>query len=476
MRHPRSGPRPGRLRQRGQALIWLMGTMATAMAILYGVYNVAQITTGKEKAINAADAAALAGATVEARMLNLMAYNNRSMMANEAFLVQLSSLESWLGYVGETGRNIGAAVALIPFLEAFAAAMEEVGTVAEGAQGAVRGAIDVVIPVLEAEKIALHIAHAAIATLGGAVAEDAAAKIVAANRATFGAHVDAGVSIDDRVPVRALTLVRNQSAWINFTKYYDGNLRTDARAVLLASRDDFTTNRPGQPYLNLSLGVFGAEKHGGSTLVNFDRWEAQDTLEGWWKLPVPFASKHYIPIGWGRSNVSRNFDLGDTWSPYRPAQRLAQASGSTHAGWSGVPSVYDVRDKSSANKATLAVDYFVAVKRSQPANLTTQELKMQSAHSDSVLGSSEMNERLQANQLSALGKAHVIFDRPRAGLSNDWTAPKDLPRPDGAKEYGSLFSPYWQARLVDYSLGEKAAMYAAMGINPALAVTTPGGH
>jgi len=67
------GARPLARTQRGQALIWLVGIMAAAVAVLYGIYDVTQVTSGKQKAVNAADSAALAGATVEARLLNLMA-------------------------------------------------------------------------------------------------------------------------------------------------------------------------------------------------------------------------------------------------------------------------------------------------------------------------------------------------------------------------------------------------------------------
>jgi hypothetical protein len=460
--------------QRGQALIWLMGTLATSVAILYGVYNVAQVTNGKEKAINAADAAALAGSTVEARMLNLMAYNNRAMMANEAFLAQLSALESWLGYVAEAGQNIGMVFDLIPYLEEVGVLMQDASEMASEAQAGLGEAIDVVIPVLEAEKTAFHYGHLALATAGGLVAQDAASKIVTANNATFALHKDAGVALDNSAAVLALTMIKNNSAWINFTKYYDGNGRADAKQVLLGSRDDFTTNRPGQFYLNVDVFVAGLEKHGGSQLVNYNRWENEDTLEFWtrnWK-----GKKDYIPVGWGRSNIETNSSNGNKWSPGRAAQERARDNAKNHTGWSGVPSVYDMSDKKSADLANLSINYYVAVKRDQPANLTTQELKMQTAHSNSPLGSSEMNERLQGNRVAALGKAHVFFERPKAGLGNDWTAPKDLPRPDSAKEYGSLFSPYWQARLTDYTLTEKAAMYTAMGIDPALALITPGGH
>jgi len=90
-------------------------------------------------------------------------------------------------------------------------------------------------------------------------------------------------------------------------------------------------------------------------------------------------------------------------------------------------------------------------------------------------GSAEMKERLEGDQLSALSKAHVFFERPQRGLGNDFTA-SPLWRADGAKEYGSLFSPYWQARVTDLSASEKLALMGAMGINPAYVPLTPGGQ
>src|SRR5690606_33555808 len=41
------------------------------------------------------------------------------------------------------------------------------------------------------------------------------------------------------------------------------------------------------------------------------------------------------------------------------------------------------------------------------------------------------------NHIKAISKAHAYFARPK----------KLFPRPDGKTEYGSLYSPYWQARL-----------------------------
>jgi hypothetical protein len=181
---------------------------------LYGVYNLSQLNAGKEKAINAADAAALAGATVEARALNLIAYNNRSIIANEVFLVQLASMQSWLWYVHTTSENIGTILEYIPYLNIIGAILVEIGEIAGEASDYTGEIIDVYIPTLEMFKTLFSGAHAALRFLGGALAEDAADEIVSANRTTFGSptRTDIGMQKDNRPAVMALTVAANHPA------------------------------------------------------------------------------------------------------------------------------------------------------------------------------------------------------------------------------------------------------------------------
>jgi hypothetical protein len=474
----RTAPKPPhRHTQRGQAVIWLLGTLAASAAVLYAVYNVGQLNTAKAKTVNAADAAALAGATVEARMLNLIAYNNRSMMANEVFLVQMLSIESWLGYLSTTADNIGTVLSVIsvvvPPLQVVARFLDKAGDLAEkirdpGMKNVIKG----MIPVLEGSKTVFKGAHTIIAVGGSVAAENAATKVVQLNRAEFGIHKDAGVEIDNRPAVRAATFLTNGKRWLDFTKVYEGNQRTDSREVLLKSRDEFSTNRPGQPWFNLNLGISGTEKRGGTQLINFDRWETQDTLELWQRG----IRKKYQPIGWGRANADEGGTAGSRWSPNRTAQKNAYndgRSGHSYSGWSGVPTVYDIQDKSVANRATLGVDFLVAVRRPKVNTMTTTYLKMGTPIT-SPTGSPDMPEELASDQISSIGKARVFFERPQKNGA-DFTG-KGLFRPDNAKEYGSLFSPYWQARLTDVSRVEKIGLMAAMGINPTLFEFTPGGH
>lgn len=471
---------PPRRRQRGQSIVWLLATLAASAAVMLAVFSTTQVTVNQQRTVNAADAAALAGANVEARLLNLVAYNNRAIVANEAFLIQMLSLESWTQYLQTTASNISKVTRFIPYVgQVVSTVLQQLSQVASTVRQGLGTAINGIIPVLELAKEGAELAHAAALTAGSLMAEDAAKTVVQANRTTFGNRTDAGAALDDSGAVRALTFASNAYTWNQFTKRYDGNQRTDTRNVLLASRDDFSTDRPGTWWTNFSLFLFGTEKIGGSQLKangssrdGFDRWETQDTLELWTRNGR--GKKDYLPIGWGRSNADRNGSKGNTLPPNRAAQQLARNQGTAHRGWSGVPRLYDISDKTVAKRDKLEIPFAVVVKRPQAAALTAHNLGMAKAVT-SPLGSPDMPERLEAGGYHAMAKARVFFERPQRGLANDFTA-RTLWRPDGAKEYGSLFSPYWQARLVDFSVGEKMALLGAMGITPDYAIYTPGGQ
>jgi len=108
---------PDRRRQRGQTVLWFLATIAACCCVFSLVYNVGQVTNHKEATINAADAAALSGALVEARMLNFEAYTNRAIIANEVTIAQIVSLDSWLNYNNELLQYIAAYTQPIPYLD-----------------------------------------------------------------------------------------------------------------------------------------------------------------------------------------------------------------------------------------------------------------------------------------------------------------------------------------------------------------------
>jgi hypothetical protein len=471
---------PAGRRQRGQALIWLLGTLAASVAVLYGVYNVGQLTNAKQKVVNAADAAALAGATIEARALNLMAYNNRAVIANEVFMVQAVAMEGWFQYIKTTSGNIAPYVSWIPYIgEVLGPLLEYIDEAATFGEEALQVAIPVMVKALEVFKLAVNTGHGAAKALGSVGAYQAATDVVAANKAVFGAHQDAGLGVDDRPAVKVFSFTRNGAQWLNFTRQYSGSERVDAKDILLRSRDEFTgKSRPGAGWMTPSLGLVGFEKQGGTQLLGYDRWETQDTYEFWAWRPCgksPLPKKCYDAIGWGRSNLDKSGSGGGTWSPNRDAQKNARSDGDTNGGWSGVPALYDVANKEVKDRESLGVDFVVAVKRDKAATLTTSTMGIGKAASG-VPGASDMDEQALGGQMSAIGKARVSFQRPQSGIG-DKTA-SGLLRHDSAKEYGSLYSPFWQARLVDVTVGERTAYMLALGMGPADAAAaakfTPG--
>lgn len=59
-------------------------------------------------------------------------------------------------------------------------------------------------------------------------------------------------------------------------------------------------------------------------------------------------------------------------------------------------------------------------------------------------------DKFAGNDISAVSKAEVYFRRP-------------APRPDKREEYGNLFNPYWDVRLVS-ARNERLAAWGAKGL------------
>jgi len=457
--------------QRGQALIWLIGVMGAAIAVLYGIYNVTQVSVGKEKAVNAADTAALAGAKVEARMLNLMAYNNRSMIANEVALVQFASMDAWLGYFAKTAQNIGGVLEWIPYVNEIGVLLKEFGDAAQYARDYVTTyALDAVIVATEFEKDALGIAHGLIRTGGWMVARDAAKATVAANRANFNGHDDAGVALESTAT--DLLVGKHSYDWWNLTQMYSGSQRDEVAKVIQDSRDSWSTNRPGQWYMNFTVPLLppqGVKKLGPTVLADFDHWQTEDTWEHW--IWTPSGNK-WSTIGDGRTNVTTDGNDKGRMAPGHAGQKDAQKDEKTHRYWTGMPSLYDLpRYKTLKEKQAAGVDFAVVVVRDQSANLTTSRLQMGHDPGVSPIGASNMDERLAGDRVAAIGNAKTFFERP-AATSGDKTG-KSLFRSDTSKEYGSLYSPYWEARLLTVDSGLKLSVYTALKITPKLSFWTP---
>jgi Putative Flp pilus-assembly TadE/G-like len=487
--------------QSGQVLVWFLAFMATLSLVFAGVYSVGQATSEKQKTVNAADAAAYTGALVEARALNFTAYTNRAIIANEVFLAQVVSLDSWTSYFEVATDNYAklfGTLKSIPYVGVVFGILETtmrtlnriMSPIAKGVDSSIAGTVSF----LELSYAGWYGVAINPAFAPGAMAlsaKKAAENTLEKNVATQGGRIDTAPVL---VNVAAYG-IQNEMEWQRLTKMYSktsggrsGDDRKYAADILLASRDEFSTNRTGSelPFLNTLFGnstfcipyIFkvGSEKQGPTRLMNYDRWEAQDTLEYKMKIGPNGCSwgkggTAAVPVGWGRATSDKSGKSGDRINTEGGAG--ARAFGANHrtSGWTGVKDVYDVKRKSDGRPEYEEVSFTIAVAKNKADIRNNEALGFESRPMAGPLGSPDLKAGFAKDQIGAIAEARVFFSRPVRN-SSDITA-SSLFRADNHREYASLYNPYWQVRLSEVSDTKRALAYGVGGLNPALTPFTP---
>jgi hypothetical protein len=244
----------------------------------------------------------------------------------------------------------------------------------------------------------------------------------------------------------------------------------------MEARDGFSASRDGD--------LLFLHKRGGTDLVSYNRWVAMDTLNA--KLNVLILNID-VPMAWGgaaavQSSSGAAFsnlaDADGGWtSPYDSdrghhdpyggaaangnagkAARLQPATPSNSdailTGYRGLQSYEDI----TVNKAIVPYAengspdvgpvFSVLVEQAMTDVRTTSNVNGLGGPPDLVVP-----DKTQNNKMTALASAQVYFDRPR-----NLTV---FRRADDHRELGSLFSPYWQARLVDTPRSVKLEIFGA---------------
>jgi hypothetical protein len=490
---------PARRRQRGQAVLWFLATIAACCCVFALVYNVGQVTNHKEATINAADAAALSGSLVEARMLNFEAYTNRAIIANEVTIAQIVSLDSWLNYNNELLQYIATYTSVIPYLD------DVTQTIAQASQTAT----DVMNPILanavqpvEYVNVGLMGAREAANYAGAVAANDIAGQIAAANKTVFGAtpRYDEKPQLDGTIAAAALAFNELDSAgWASFTDGYTGDKRAAAKSVMLNSRDPFSTYRGAGKLidlLNVAQRIAGLntaytnfqKTSGRTTLQNYDNWAAQDSLDATFTVnPCILFDCSYtfflpVPIGYGRADANSSGNTGDNLCDVSPSTVNCDLAvqNSQNIYWSnpisnGLPNIRDLAEglakdgpcskNNGSDSPSLA--YVAAVEKKADATLTTHRPSMgMDVDVPGPQGSPLTEDNVQnGDQLTSISAACTFFLRPDSkDLNNkaDVTG-GGLARADGVHEYASLYNPYWQARLTTPDSKWTTMLYALIG-------------
>lgn len=425
-------------KNRGQTLVLFLGFVAAMAGMMLVAFNSGQVTNAKMRAMNAADAAAYSGAVWEARSLNFQAYMNRAMVVNEVTIAQSVSLRSWVAYVDRFVTNINYITQFVPYLGAATRAIQRV---IKTIDTTVQDTLPPFDTILRAVNLAEHSAQTGFNGAGSLIAQDLASNVARENGAAMSSAST------------ALTAL-NTAKWVAFTKGYEGTQRSRMRDVTLDSRDGFSEAR--DHYFREPTGVvFEIRKQGGTDLVDYT-WKGMDSAE---LRTVKVFGKWTgrVPMGWGgaqdysprrQTRIGTHGEINE-WND--DDGRMAQAEANTKAKSVGVPfqGYRDIANPGVKN-ANLQVPFSVEVVI-DGANIATAKraFNAQTALIDGTKLDQEPNYGA-GRGVFAMAEGCVRFARP---YHHD--------RTDGAREFPSLFNPYWTASLATES---KAARTLVDGI------------
>lgn len=432
--------RPRRALQGGQALVFALPLLLVFAIAFMALFDAGQALHLKRRLLATADASALGAATVRARALNFAAYANRAIVADEVAIAQAVTVDAWSAHFRTLTGN-ARALGVVPPLRAALEALHEGAVVA---QQSARVAAQVEVGARSAHILALQGTQAALVNGAQTFALGAvAAEIARANDPDFFAHLLAG------------------DAFGRFTHTLGGAERARLQDVVMRSLDPFTGQSrardirlplPSGCVLSFSRDSFMHLRRRGATVLAADlsRWEAQDTLSlhdarsrgGFLGLGGRCSEQELLALGQGATvagdgelshvghDVLRNARARATSVP---AERLA--------GYRGLAVVRDIDHDALADPRDVRVGLAVLARAESPAFRGAQAGGL-------AAGRLLPRHAFHGGRLWALSSAEVAFRRrePASG-------PERV-------EYGSLFSPYFHAKLVAPSALQVAEAWA----------------
>ena len=434
---------------RGQALVMALVVLFMGAIMLFFLFSTGQVSADKQRVTNAADAAAYSAALWRARVLNYDAYSNRAMIANEVAIAQTLTLASETQYLknftlclaeepGDGGVTCTAAVpTILQFVPYFKVALE--------AASAVITEYDAILqPVVMGEVEArsnlmnrlLSLSQTAMdASTNFLVVQTIVDQVSTANDAHFSSKM----------------LPDTFAGPGGFTKQYSGTDRIRLATLVRQGLDKYSQGRhfnlPIIPHFcfgGIQTPGIDLKKRGGTTLdSSLDFYEAADSLSEW-DYPASFKGcpKSESPMGWGDRQASGGTSDQDTGhvKDNPVALDYARNAAVTPDGYVGIQPFRDL-NYAGLNGTDPQVKNPTAV-LGVVTHLGGTNLRTANTLNIGV-GRLRMPENLNRNELSSVAAAEVYFERPVA-------------RADGRVEYPSLFNPYWQARLTEPTVAQRA--------------------
>lgn len=477
-------------RQRGQALVLGIFLLLAGLAGTYFLFNTGQVITEKNRLVTTADAVAYGAGVMQARALNFDAYGNRALVANEVLIAQMVSLSSWSQYVQTHGENLpwqfpecaepngaGAGYGAVFKYDIYFAAncyfsVQHASKFIAGAAQKLPALMQKIVTAVEANKKLIQLAQKALHGPGNANGTgNAPLSAFQIGRATVMQEIaDANYRDDGSVTATAQLLT---DGWPGFTRRYEGDerariaevARTAAHSDSFVRQRNWTAEAMLPPPWEWACALRGrknaVKRRGGTELVNYDEWKAEDT-ESYWEVRnvgriFKRCGRREHPIAWGEQQAHpKDADQDEAGaalggSPRTNPYAHSLASSDQWTEYTGLPAFHDLSPdhlKQGAADPRLKLQVKLTRKRDQLATPEGRSAVRQAP--DPVGGRPNVTayqSSLSGGEMTASAAVEVWFERPPGSPDNGWGGKSGKP-----SELPSLFNPYWQARLLDPSL------------------------
>ncbi len=230
---------------------------------------------------------------------------------------------------------------------------------------------------------------------------------------------------------------------------------------------------PFGPFINLPIlpwvippfgpGAGGAAQAGPSNAIsssnNFDRDNtggSKSPAEAYGKAYSANAIAAAMQQGKGAGS---SLASGGGLRTYRDVADIVQVTDTDHQNISSPPLIVEVEKPSNTISTSATGNLRIGRGGNTDATsycgLTSNARYAPAVTTLVATGNLDVGDGTASNCMRALSKAEAYFSRPSDLFARD----------DGKAEYGSLYSPYWQARLLPNSIAEQAASLLFQGLN-----------
>ena len=434
--HRTASPRAAR--QSGQALIFGMFLLVIVAVMTFYQFSTGQVTTARMRLVNATDAAAYSAGLWRARAFNYYAYSNRAIIFNEVAIAQTATLVSYAGFITQAVKNLETVSRALPPLNAYLRAIERVVT-----------NLNKALRIMSAVEVAGRSAYIhALAVSQDVIWGTTTAFVL--NQLTN----EVMKKTDERFHGY---LVRG-TLGEQMTRNHGDEDRNRLKDLVQRSLDEYSVNR------GLTLRILGTKDvlvwRGQTEMIRdhdtnaMDRWQSYDTLSihhRRWRHKR--RTREAMPLAWSGVEIAKdpkqsmdrlNGQASSQKHDNGRAYRLIDRSGFWSArAYLGLPAVRDLDENSKAMREnsrfpTDKVTVIGVIQKKNTINTADQtglgagRLKLKDAFAD-FHGDAAM---------VAMSSAQVYFRRPPGGNER--------------VEYASMYSPYWQVRLVGVDAQERA--------------------